>query len=114
MKLMPAFASVAASRESRQLHYALLARSQSCSIRPDANKTYAFIYAHMHANTHTHTHIVYSASSLPDAVANKYLLHYTHLTNRKLRCALMEYNKYKAQRRNAHMHTDSSARCLGN
>lgn len=50
----------------------------------------------MHKCMQTHTHIVYSASSLPDAVANKYLLHYTHLTNRRLRCALMEYNKYKS------------------
>jgi hypothetical protein len=82
---------ISCSIAAQQLHYALLRPDHNHAASDLTRIKHAFIYAHRHANTHTH--IVYSASSLPDAVANKYLLHYTHLTNRRPCCALMEYNK---------------------
>lgn len=99
MKLMPACASVAAYRESA---VALCIAGQiTISIRPDANKTCIYLCTHIHM----HANIVYSASSLPDAVANKYLLHYTHLTNPRPR----RWNIINKSPADTQTHTDSSS-----
>jgi len=66
MKLMLLCASVASTAVAL-----CIAGQITISIRPDANKTSIYLCMYMQ------THIVYSASSLPDAAANKYLLHYT-------------------------------------